>query len=136
MAEYRVGVQRSFLFAFTKYWGYFPGYQGYASFRQYVETRGRHENFLYVKGGVGHAEYEPSDWLNKEKQVFEAPGDYFFGGGGVGRHFNFGVFFLEATAGVKYSAVPKPISNYYERVFYVTGPGAIAEINFNFGFQF
>jgi hypothetical protein len=138
MVEYKVGVQRSIMFGYTNYWGYFPGYQGYAVFRQYLNTwrHSRHENFLYVKGGVGHADYKPADWLVESGQTFKAPGDYFFGGAGFGRHFNFGHFFMESVVGLKYTGVPDAIDDYNERIFYVTGPGAIVEASFNFGVQF
>jgi hypothetical protein len=140
MAEYKLGVQRSVMFSYTSYRGYFPGYQVAAAYRQYFQRWSnrdniRHENFMYVRAGVGNSDYTPPDWL-KDGEAYVAPGDYFFVGCGIGRHYNFGAFFLESILGVKYSGVPVPIANYNERIFYVTGPGAIVEINFNFGFQF
>lgn len=139
--EYKVGVQRSMMFGYNAYWGYFPGYQGYAVFRQYVNTTYRGENFFYVKGGVGHADYSPGAnapvWVNPDNIPFDAPGDYVFGGGGIGRHHNFGHFFIEAVLGLKYSFVPKrPIENYNEKIFYTTGPGSFLDGGLNFGFQF
>jgi hypothetical protein len=134
--EYKIGIQRSIMFGYNAYWGYFPGYQAYAVFRQYVNTRNPHESFFYVKSGIGHADYKPGAWLAGDQQVFVAPGDYFFAGGGVGRHRNFGHFYIEALLGLKYSFVPKPIANYNEQLFYVTGPGSFLDGGLNFGFQF
>lgn len=135
--EYKVGVQRSIMFGYYTYYGYFLGYQGSATFRQYVETRTRHENFFYVKGGVGHADYNPpSSWISHDNQVFVAPGDYFFAGGGIGHHRNFGHFFIEGVLGLKYSFVANPIADYNEKIFYVTGPGSFLDGGLNFGVQF
>ncbi len=136
MVEYRMGVMQSVFFGYTRYWGYFPGYQAYAGYRHYYETWRRHDPFFYVKAGIGNAGYEPAEWLNNGKEKYVAPGDYAFAGAGIGRHYNFGAGFIEFMLGVKYSAVPRPIDNYNERIFYVTGPGAIVEFNFNYGFQF
>ena len=64
-----------------------------------------------------------------------SPGNYFFAGGGVGRHFNFDWFFLEINMGIKYTYVTNPPDVYNEHLFYSFGPGAIPDINGHFGIQ-
>jgi len=134
--EYRLFPENALLLSYTKYWGYFPGYQGYLEYRIYFNTKTVAENLIYTKLGTGFADYESSALFSNGKDLNKGPGTYYFGGAGVGKHFNYRIFFLEISAGLKFTHVAKPPSQYNERLFYSIGPGSIPEVHLNFGLQF
>ena len=141
-AEYRLNLHHAFLGSYTNYSGFFPGYQVAIEYRVYYETRRKADNLIYGKLGGGFADYKSKNSY-KDITIFgdgrtydAAPGNYFFPGAGVGRHFNFDWFFMEVNCGLKFAIVTKPPEVYNEHIFYLTGPGAIPDINFHFGIQF
>ena len=143
--EYRLNLQNALLLGYDQYWGFFPGYQAAFEYRMYFTDRSRtssSENFIYGKAGMGFADYtENNDHpqlsiLGDGRNNYDAPGTYVFGGGGVGRHFNFGRFFMDINAGLKFAEVTSPPAVYNEHLFYLTGPGSLVDINFHFGVQF
>jgi hypothetical protein len=110
-----------------------PGAMGTIECRRYGKKResGRGENFFYIKGLAGHQQYNPGHG-DGFLSAAEVPAATYYGlGAGVGRHINFNWFFIELSTGAKYvySDVPQP------DFFYITGPGAIFDLHFNFGFQ-
>lgn len=134
--EYRLDVQKSVLVNYTLHWGIFPGYSAGAEYRSYWETLGMNENYIYGRGGLGNVGYRRVPLINNQSD-FAAPGNFFFGGAGVGRHWNMkGHLVLDASIGAKFTGVPTPEGDYNELLFYMTGPGAALEANFIFGFQF
>jgi hypothetical protein len=143
--EYRLNLQNALLLSYTQYWGFFPGYQGALEYRMYFTDRSRRsssENFIYGKAGLGFADYASDNGYPKisifgdGRTNYNAPGTYVFGGGGVGRHFNFDWFFLDLNAGLKFAELTTPPAVYNEHLFYLTGPGSYVDINFHFGIQF
>ena len=142
-AEYRLNLQHALLLGYTQYWGYFPGYQGNFEYRIYFETRkSNSENFIYAKAGLGYAGYMSKTDYNQvtifgdNRSDDAAPGTYVLGGGGIGRHINFNWFFIELNAGLKFAQVIGQPHVYNEHLFYLSGPGSIADFNFHFGIQF
>lgn len=137
--EFRINPATALLLNFTQYWGFFPGQQAYVEFRRYFKTNSFAENFIYGKAGGGYSTYHPVsisiDGINNSNTYYD-PGTYFFGGGGVGRHINLGAFFIDMNLGLKLTAVTAPHPPYNEHIFFSTGPGAIPDLNFHFGFQF
>jgi hypothetical protein len=134
--EYRIYSQNALLLNYTAYYNYFPGYQGSLQYRLYFNTPTLTENLVYMKLGTGFADYKTSPLFSKSDDASKAPGTYYFGGAGVGKHFNFSHFFFEVTAGLKFTYVTKPPADYNERLFYSIGPGSIPDVNVNFGLQF
>ena len=144
--EYRLNLQNSLSLSYNQYWGYFPGSQGDLEYRMDFTDRSRmssSENFIYAKAGLGYAGYTASS--NGSSQVsilsdgannYSAPGTYLFGGGGIGRHFNFDWFFIDINAGLKFAQLTNPPSVYNEHLFYLTGPGSFVDLNLHFGVQF
>ena len=133
--EYRIYSENALLLSYTDYWGYYPGYQAALEYRLYFNTKTVAENLIYMKLGTGFADYVSSPF-ESGNDLNKAPGTYYFGGAGVGRHFNYGIFFWEVTAGLKFSYVSNPPVLYNERLFYTVGPGSIPDVHFNFGLQF
>ena len=135
-AEYRPYYDHGFLLSYTHYFDYYPGYQGAFEYRLYRNGRSSvHENIIYFKAGNGFADFNHAPSFVSSSDKNQAPGSYYFGGAGVGRHFNFGNFFLEVCAGLKYTYVARPPRDYDERLFYSIGPGSIPDVHFNFGLQ-
>ena len=142
-AEYRLDLQNSLSLGYTQYWGFFPGYQGALEYRMYfTQRKSNAENFIYAKAGLGFADYmAKADY--KQVAIFgdgrnddAAPGTYVLGGGGVGRHFNFDWFFIDVSAGLKFTEAVNPPTVYNEHLFYLTGPGSYVDLNLHFGVQF
>ncbi len=134
--EYRPYMDKALLLSFTQYYRYFPGFQGAFEYRLYFNTHGVAENIVYFKGGTGFADYVSSPSFVSSPDLNKAPGTYYFGGAGVGRHFNFGHFFMELKAGLKFTYVTRPPAQYDQTLFYTIGPGSIPDVHFNFGLQF
>ena len=142
-AEYRLNLDNAILGSYTQYWGYFPGYQASFEYRRYFADRKRNgENFIYTKAGGGFADYKTDNpyhdltVVGDGRTIDFAPGNYLFGEAGIGRHFNFGAFFMEINGGLRYTQVTNPPVVYNEHLFYTLGPGSIVDVNFHFGFQF
>jgi hypothetical protein len=133
-AEYRLDVQNAFLVSYTKYWGNFPGYGAGAEYRSYWQTLTDHENYVYVKGGLGNVRYRPFSVI-KDESFYYPPGNYFYGGAGIGRHWNFNHFFIDCNLGAKFTGVTASEGNYNEVLFYLTGPGSVLDLNFHLGYQ-
>ena len=121
----------------TKYFGLLPKYsgeQGGGEFRLYSknEEQKKHENFLYVKVNTGHInEFAGSG--EGFTHVRAIPESVYYGiGTGWGKHFNFKHLFIDVNAGLKY-VLPEVKQ---EQAFYITGPGSVADLHLNLGYQF
>lgn len=143
--EYRLNLQNALLLSYDQYWGIFPGYQGDFEYRMYFTDRSKmssSENFIYAKAGLGYSGYTANNnvsqisMLSDGQNNYDAPGTYVFGGGGVGRHFNFDWFFIDINAGLKFSQVTNPPAVFNEHLFYLSGPGSFVDLNLHFGVQF
>ena len=134
--EYRIYPDDALLLNFSEYYNYFSGFQGSLEYRLYYNTHSVTENIIYFKAGTGFADYNTSPLYSGKDDMNKAPGTYYFGGAGVGKHFNFNVFFMEITAGLKFSYVTKPPAQYNQVLFYTLGPGSIPDVHFSFGLQF
>lgn len=135
--EYRIYSENALLLSYTDYYGLFPGFQTALEYRIYYPAKGVVENIIYTKIGTGFADYKTTSlYTVSSTDVNKAPGTYYFGGAGVGKHFNFSHFFFELTAGLKFSYVVKPPAQYNQQLFYSIGPGSIPDINLHFGYQF
>ncbi len=134
--EWRPYYDHAFLLSFNQYYKYYPGYQGAFEYRMYFHAHNSvHENIIYFKAGNGFADFKEAPSFAPTPESYSAPGTYYFGGAGIGRHFNFGNFFLDLCAGLKYSYVVNPPKLYDERLFYSIGPGSIPDVHFTFGLQ-
>ena len=140
VVEFKI-MNSSFNIGFTDYYGVYLGKQYKFEYEKYINTRWRNEYFWYVKVLGGTAQYE-SDKLSMfgdKSTVLVGPLDYYGGGAGFGRRFNFNHICVLVNAGLKYVALPENLSDQnreYFRVFYATGPGSIMELNFRIGYQF
>lgn len=121
------GGNTSVLLGATHYHAFFPGEQFSIEGRKYLNWDGgkRGQFYGYVKGIGGHE--------NGDDEHAHAT-DYFGGGIGLGKHINFRHFFIDLNGGLKYvgAVYPHAIG---DDTFYFTGPGAVLDIHFNFGFQ-
>ena len=135
-AEYRTGRMGFVGFATRYFSGLpdFPGLQYGVDWRYYSlpKKKKRSVDFFYAKLLSGHQEFRPrhGDNIVYFPEVLEC---YYYGAGaGVGRHINFGSFFMEFNTGLKLVAATQT----QQLAFYITGPAAIIDLHFNFGFQF
>lgn len=134
--EYRTN-QIGFLFGAIQYYGSIPSYPGTQlglEVRHYAlsELNMKKERFLYARILTGHQNYmnAQGDGFMSVSEVPE--GDYYGAGVGVGRHLNYGHFFIDLNAGLKYVASTVK----QEAAFYITGPASYLDLHFNLGFQF
>ena len=112
----------------------YPGTKGGLEGRYYSkrESPQKHVNFLYGKVLMGyqqHVDASGDGFFNKAEVL---AGNYYGGGIGVGRHFNFGPWFFDLNTGLKYTY--SPIERH--KSFFITGPGSYLDLYFNVGYQF
>lgn len=140
------GIPTSYMVSYYKYTGAYFGTQYNAEYRFYARrvyehrvNSWRYRGFFYVRSIVGSAGYDGQGFaiLGQKEDKF-AP-EHAYGGGavGIGRKYWKGNFFMNVRGGVKYVIIPglDPIDRSLYRLFYVTGPGSIFEVNFQFGVQ-
>ncbi len=129
--EQRFNQKYAMLINYTTFYGFYPGQHGYLELRRYSTNPKNSEYFPYVKLGIGN--------------TFTSVGFYGLFGLGVGN-----IFYLtkshrysfDIKYGLKYS--PDVIGKHdictsctgLGGLYYVTGPGAIIDINMNFGLRF
>ncbi len=131
----------SFCIGATDYIGGYTGIQYKFEYHKYLYTERRNEYFWYLKAFGGDVTYEADklmlvgDGTNK----IIGPLNYYGGGAGFGRRYNWKHICLMVNAGLKYAALPENLSDENResfRVFYATGPGSIIDLNFRLGYQF
>lgn len=135
-AQYRISQENSFLLGYRWYWGFFPGYQVAAEYHHYFRSFEQSEAFFYGKIGFGNAGYEPKPYFSGWETSYTNPGGYAFAGGGVGKRYNFGHFFIEGNAGLRLVQLVEKVEGYNKNLFYTTGPGSLVDLGINLGFQF
>ena len=87
------------------------------------------QNYLYGKAlGGSQGAIPASDGFFGHEAIKET--SYYGLGGGVGRHLNYGAFFIDINAGLKFAYCPDPPIG-----FYVLGSGAIVDLHLNLGLQ-
>jgi hypothetical protein len=134
--EYREN-QMGFLLCAIQYYGSAPSYPGTQlgfELRHYsiAKPESRSENFLYAKLIGGHQEHMNSQGSGF-MSVGEIPaGNYYGAGVGVGKHINYGHFFIDLNGGLKYAVSTVK----QESTFYISGPASYLDLHFNIGFQF
>ncbi len=134
--QYRLSLHHSVLAAYRKYWGFFPGYQGSIEYHRYFRSWERSEAFIYGKAGMGRADYTPKSYYKDWQTVYNIPGGYLFAGAGLGKRYNFGAFFIEGNAGLKFVQPVEKVENYNRSLFYTLGPGSFIDCGLTLGFQF
>ncbi len=134
--EFRTN-QMGFLLGAIQYYGSLPSYPGTQfglEWRHYsiAKPEKKSENFLYTKLIAGHQEHldATGDGFFAVNEVPE--GNYYGAGAGIGKHINYGHFFTDFNAGLKFV-----LSNVkQESTFYLSGPASYLDLHFNLGFQF
>ena len=132
--EYRLDTRHALLLSTAGYWGWCPGLQGYAEYRNYHFVTRRTELFYYGKlGGGAGVEFGIAHGDT-------GPFTYALAGAGMGYHFNMGRsqrFFMDLAFGLKgcQQITVAPEGNDLQ-FFYISGPGSVVDINFHFGFTF
>lgn len=144
--EYRRG---KWAYHIGRYWynGVYTGKQCYDfGWKRYFRRQWRHEknnwvyqDFLQWRVFFGDAEYHP--------EKFEALGlptsyellynEYIGASMGYGRRYQKGPFFISVRGGLRgtYLGLPEE-QKIFHRLFYVSGPGSVVEVNGTFGVQF
>ncbi len=135
----------SYTFGYFKYTGAYFGAQYDAGMNFFLRNKWIHRNndwiyqdFFYYRTIFGEAGYDGQKFafLGQKEDRFAEKQAY---GGlalGFGRRYHKGVFFVNIRGGVRaiYLGIDREIKSLY-RLFYVTGPGSIVEVNFQFGIQ-
>ncbi len=120
-----------------QYYGSLPKYPGTqvgfeGRYYNKPDSLRKHYNFIYSKlfyGNQQHVDQSGDGFFNKA----EVPAGRYYGAGiGVGRHFNYGHFFLDTNIGAKYTLTDVSQAT----AFYITGPGSYLDLHFNIGYQF
>lgn len=125
--ERRLDSNYSLLVNYTNFYGLVPGNQGFVELRRYNTKHTKDFNFFsYLRGGIGNSN--------------ETKGSYSIIGLGVGERITLSKrIFLSCRQGVKYvhgdgnyDTAPNPFKGF----FYVFGPGAVIDLNFDIGYSF
>ncbi|MCF8449737.1 MAG: hypothetical protein K9G49_07695 [Taibaiella sp.] len=137
----------AYLASYHKYVGAYYGTQYDFENRIYFRKQWMHiynkwiyQDFFYFRTVVGDMAYDGEKFavLGMKEKRYADPQFYAGFAPGYGRRHQKGAFFFTAKAGVRAMAIPaldKQIKSLY-RLFYVTGPGSIIELNFQAGLQF
>lgn len=125
--ETSIDSNYSLLINYTNFYGLVDGHQGLIELRKYNIKHTKNLNFFkYLRGGVGKST--------------GTEGLYGIIGLGVGERITFGKrVFLACRQGVKYiqgngnyDTAPNPFKGF----FYISGPGAVVDLNFDIGYTF
>lgn len=134
--QYRLSLHHAVLAGYRKYWGFFPGYQYALEYHHYYRTWERSEAFYYGKAGIGNADYAPKPYFSGWETQYNRPAGYVFIGAGLGKRYNFGPFFIEGYAGLKYAGTVEKTEGYNRNLFYTLGPASFVDAGFTLGLQF
>ena len=126
--------------AVTNYMGVYQGMAYRLEYQKYIRTIYRNEYFWYIRALGGRATYHAASvpFGDNSKEVL-GEYQYYGAGGGFGRRWNFNHFFITMNAGLKITLLPIDMTDEARdrfRLFYVTGPGSILDLNFRLGYQF
>ena len=136
----------AYMFSYYKYIAAYPGTTMDLDIRVYLRKRWLYtrsnwsfQNFLYARGIFGDAGFDgPKLTILGYTNTTELLGQTYMGGAiGVGRRYSKSIFFATVRAGLRVVVLPDLLQEDKDtyRLFYVTGPGSILELNFQFGIQ-
>lgn len=144
--EYRRG---RWAYHLGRYWytGVYQGKQCYDfGWKRFNRKQWRHErnnwiyqDFWYLRLLVGESEYHPEkfEMLGLPRSLDLLQTAYFGGAFGYGRRYNKGPFFIQVRGGLRGTALGVAQEDrIFHRLFYVTGPGSVIEVNAHIGVQF
>jgi hypothetical protein len=129
--ENRFTKNSALLVNYTVFYGMYPGQHGYLEYRRYFSLSEGMEIAPYLKVGGGHS--------------FQTAGSYGFGGIGVGEKFyldrnkRFSIYCkqgLKLPLSLKINQDLENSSGGLDGLFYISGPGAFIDIQFNLGYRF
>jgi len=142
--EYRRG---RWAYCVNRFWnvGVYKGKSSDFGFKIYGRNQWRHqknqwayENFVYVRVLSGESLYQPEKFpsLGLPTSFETLLADYIGLSSGYGRRYQKGIFFVSVRGGLKatYMGLEEE-AKIYHRLFYVSGPGSILEVNGTFGIQ-
>lgn len=130
--ECKIQPKISILYNITGFYGFTPGLHGYVEWRKYIRQKEKTELAVYALIGAG--------------QSAGAVGFYAIAGGGIGQKIYLDKqkrFSLYCMQGLKFC--PNIIGQHANgdsgffhspELFYVTGPAAVLDLKFNFGYRF
>ena len=105
----------------------------------YSRNNWSYQNFLYGRGIIGGAAFVGPNLtaLGYENAAVLPEQAYLGGSMGIGRRYSKNIFFATVRAGLRVIVLPDLTSENkdFYRLFYVTGPGSVLELNFQFGIQ-
>jgi len=137
----------AYVMSYNKYYkSLYPGSEIDFDMRLYLRKRWMYsrshwsfQNFLYLRGIAGSAGFDGPNLtvLGYTNPAIRDETDYLAGAMGIGRRYSKNIFFFTVRAGVRITALPDLPSEDKDlyRLFYVTGPGSVLELNFQFGIQ-
>ncbi len=129
--ENRFTLKSALLVNYTIFYGMYPGQHGYLEYRRYFSLSEGMEIAPYLKVGGGHS--------------FQTSGSYGFGGIGVGEKFyldrnkRFSIYCkqgLKLPLSLNINQDLENSSGGLDGLFYISGPGAFIDIQFNLGYRF
>ncbi|MGZ5283644.1 MAG: hypothetical protein ACXWDO_07910 [Bacteroidia bacterium] len=128
--EYRLNQNNSLLLSLCYFYQITPGVQSYIEYRNYFSEKNNVELFGYGKLGAG--------------KTFASGGYYGLAGAGFGQQISVGKsrsFLIQFSQGLKYCPALKgdieaEPSSGTRGLFYLIGPGAVVDLNLNFGWRF
>ncbi|MBX2904770.1 MAG: hypothetical protein KF744_01945 [Taibaiella sp.] len=142
--EYRRG---RWAYCVNRFWnvGVYKGKSSDFGFKLYMRNQWRHqknlwayENFVYMRVLSGESLYQPEKFesLGLPTSFETLVYDYLGLSSGYGRRYQKGIFFISVRAGLKgtYMGLAEE-DKIYHRLFYVSGPGSVLEVNGTFGIQ-
>lgn len=150
MSKYGFGVEYRrgrFAYCVNRFWnvGVYKGKSSDFGFKLYARNQWRHqrnnwayENFIYVRVLSGESLYQPEKFpsLGLPNSFETLLASYIGMSSGYGRRYQKGIFFISVRAGLKgtYMGLEEE-AKIYHRLFYVSGPGSVLEVNGTFGIQ-
>lgn len=150
LSKYGVGIEYrrgnfGYITTYSKYIGYYQGKNYDAGMRFYMRRKWEHrkhkwgyEDFVYTKLTFGDALLVPNKYsfIGVSDPLENLYYEYIGAGGGYGRRYHRGIFFVTVKAGMKatYAGLAEEDKIYF-RLFYLAGPGSVVEASANFGIQ-
>lgn len=105
----------------------------------YSRSHWSYQNFLYGRGILGSAGFVGPNLtiFGYENSTILPEQAYLGGSAGIGRRYSKSIFFATVRAGLRVCVLPDltPENKDFYRLFYVTGPGSVLELNFQCGIQ-
>lgn len=150
MSKYGFGVEYRrgrFAYCVNRFWnvGVYKGKSSDFGFKIYSRNQWRHqknqwayENFVYFRFLSGESLYQPEKFPSLGLPISFEPllAGYLGMSSGYGRRYQKGIFFISVRGGLKGTYMGlEEVDKIYHRLFYVSGPGSVLEVNGTFGIQ-